>query len=207
MTLAEAWVPWLQGVADIVEEGQEDPPPEAKVRSELGGFAFACSVATAQELGLRPDEDGVRGLLGSLDPSMLSARARGQFMCLRVERPDRSPVKVWLKAPARRKASTLSLPTLDAPQESIGLPPLDPLLDIQLEVAVVLGSREMTLEELATMGPGQYVALSTHAGDPVLVKIQGKPFAWAEVLVIDDQYAVRIIEVIADPAAAVAGAP
>jgi flagellar motor switch protein FliN len=80
---------------------------------------------------------------------------------------------------------------------------LDALLQVPLEVQVVLGSARPTLAELAQLKPGEVVVLDSVAGDPVILEVAGVPFARAEVVVFEDQYAVRIVELLDDPAAVV----
>jgi|BEDMetMinimDraft_2_1075160.scaffolds.fasta_scaffold17131_2 flagellar motor switch protein FliN len=80
---------------------------------------------------------------------------------------------------------------------------LEALLQVPLEVQVVLGTAYPTLAELAQLQPGDVVVLDSVAGDPVVLEVAGVPFARAEVVVFDDQYAVRIVELLDDPAALV----
>lgn len=80
---------------------------------------------------------------------------------------------------------------------------LEALLQVPLEVQVVLGTAYPTLAELARLEPGDVVVLDSVAGDPVILEVAGVPFARAEVVVFDDQYAVRIVELLDDPAALV----
>jgi flagellar motor switch protein FliN/FliY len=80
---------------------------------------------------------------------------------------------------------------------------LEALLHVPLEVQVILGSAQPTLAELAQLNPGDVVVLDSVAGDPVLLEVAGVPFARAEVVIFEDQYAVRIVELLDDPAALV----
>lgn len=80
---------------------------------------------------------------------------------------------------------------------------LEALLQVPLEVQVVLGSAHPTLAELAQLRPGDVVVLDTVAGDPVVLEVAGVPFARAEIVIYEDQYAVRIVELLDDPAALV----
>jgi flagellar motor switch protein FliN/FliY len=77
---------------------------------------------------------------------------------------------------------------------------LDALLQVPLEVHVVLGEAKPTLSELAQLKSGEVVVLDSIAGDPVTLEVAGVPFARAEVVVFEDQYAVRIVELLDDPA-------
>ncbi len=75
---------------------------------------------------------------------------------------------------------------------------LAPLLKVPLDVRVVLGTAQRKLSELAQIQPGSLLELDSIAGEPVLLTVSGTPFARAEVVVIDDQYAVRISELLQD---------
>jgi flagellar motor switch protein FliN/FliY len=75
---------------------------------------------------------------------------------------------------------------------------LDPLMKIPLEVRVVLGTARRKLADLAAIEAGSLLELDSIAGEPVLLTVAGIPFAKAEVVVIDDQYAVRISELLED---------
>ena len=75
---------------------------------------------------------------------------------------------------------------------------LAPLLKVPLDVRVVLGTAQRKLSELAQIQPGSLLELDSIAGEPVLLTVSGTPFAKAEVVVIDDQYAVRISELLQD---------
>jgi flagellar motor switch protein FliN/FliY len=77
---------------------------------------------------------------------------------------------------------------------------LEALLQVPLEVQVILGAASPTLSELAQLKPGDVVVLDSVAGDPVILEVAGVPFARAEVVIFEDQYAVRIVELLDDPA-------
>lgn len=73
------------------------------------------------------------------------------------------------------------------------------LQDVVLEVAVELGRTRMPLARLMNLGVGSVVELDRSAGAPVDVRVNGTLFAKGEVVVVDDEYAVRILEILTPP--------
>jgi len=73
---------------------------------------------------------------------------------------------------------------------------LDLLLDIPLEVSVELGRVTMLIRELLEVGTGSIVELQKAAGEPVEVLINGRLIARGEVVVVEDNFAVRITEIL-----------
>jgi len=73
---------------------------------------------------------------------------------------------------------------------------LDNLLDIPLPITVELGRKEMRIKDILDLGQGAIVELTKLAGDLVDLYINGKKFAVGEVMVVDENYAVRIVNLI-----------
>jgi flagellar motor switch protein FliN/FliY len=80
---------------------------------------------------------------------------------------------------------------------------LDLLRDVQLDLKIELGRTQMHLEDVLRLKQGTVVALDKLAGDPVDVYANGRLIARGEVLVLNDNFCVRVAELIAgDDAAA-----
>ena len=77
----------------------------------------------------------------------------------------------------------------DAPPNSI-----DTIYDIPLTVAAVLGTTTKKLSEVLDFEPGVVFILEKTAGDPVEILVNKKRIARGEVVIIDDNYGVRITE-------------
>ncbi len=77
------------------------------------------------------------------------------------------------------------------PTQNIGL-----LMDIPLQVTVELGQTRKTIKEVLEMTPGSIIELDKLAGEPVDILINQKPIAKGEVVVIDENFGVRITEII-----------
>jgi flagellar motor switch protein FliN/FliY len=79
---------------------------------------------------------------------------------------------------------------------------LERLTDVLVELAVEVGRTRMSLGETLALGPGSVVTLDRLADQPVDLLVNGRPIARGEVVVIDEQFGLRITEVIgAEPVA------
>lgn len=73
---------------------------------------------------------------------------------------------------------------------------LDLLLDIPLEISVELGRVKMLVKEVVELGTGSIVEIDKAAGEPVDVMVNGLLVARGEVVVIEDNFGVRITEIL-----------
>jgi flagellar motor switch protein FliN len=89
--------------------------------------------------------------------------------------------------------------TTTAPAEASGsgTPELERLYDVPVELAVEIGRTHMTIRETLALGPGSIVTLNRLAGEPVDLLVNGKPIARGEVVVIDEEFGLRVTEVVA----------
>ena len=79
---------------------------------------------------------------------------------------------------------------------------LERLYDVPVELAVEIGRTQMTIRETLALGPGSIVTLNRLAGEPVDLLVNGKPIARGEVVVIDEEFGLRVTEVVAGETAA-----
>ena len=72
--------------------------------------------------------------------------------------------------------------------------------DVAVELAVEIGRTRMTIGETLTLGLGAIVSLNRLAGEPVDLLVNGKPIARGEVVVIDEEFGLRITEIVSQAA-------
>jgi flagellar motor switch protein FliN len=72
---------------------------------------------------------------------------------------------------------------------------LDLILDVELEVAVSFGETQMALRDILKLGVGSVVELEKSVNDPVAILVNQKPIARGEVVMVDGNYAVKVLEV------------
>lgn len=73
---------------------------------------------------------------------------------------------------------------------------LDLLMDIPLEISVELGRVKMLVKDVVDLGTGSIVEIEKAAGEPVDVLVNGRLVARGEVVVIEDNFGVRITEIV-----------
>ncbi len=88
--------------------------------------------------------------------------------------------------------------TFDTQQstEVISKEKLDLIMDIPLQVTVVLGKTKKEVREILQLGTGSIIELEKLAGEPVDILVNGKQIAWGEVVVIDENFGVRINDIV-----------
>ncbi|MFN3166318.1 MAG: flagellar motor switch protein FliN [Phycisphaeraceae bacterium] len=75
---------------------------------------------------------------------------------------------------------------------------IDMLGDVELDVTIELGRADMLVEDVLRLASGSIVELNKLAGDPVDVYVNGRLVARGEVLVLNDNFCIRISEILAD---------
>jgi flagellar motor switch protein FliN/FliY len=75
---------------------------------------------------------------------------------------------------------------------------LDLLRDVQLDLKIELGRTRMHLEDVLRLNDGAVVTLDKLAGDPVDIYANGRLIARGEVLVLNDNFCVRVAELISE---------
>jgi flagellar motor switch protein FliN/FliY len=73
---------------------------------------------------------------------------------------------------------------------------LDVLLDIPLQVTVELGRTRRSVKEILELGAGAIIELDKLAGEPVDILINNRPIAKGEVVVIDENFGVRVTNIL-----------
>lgn len=94
----------------------------------------------------------------------------------------------------------MELPAFDRPQRNghngHAANDLGRLSDVPVELAVEIGRTRMTVGETLELRPGSIVVLNRMAGEPVDLLVNGTPIAHGEVVVIDEEFGLRITDVI-----------
>ena len=100
------------------------------------------------------------------------------------------PVQPVNVAPAQFQAFDMSINPL-MQQENIGL-----IMDVPLEVTVELGRTNKTIKEILDFSPGTIIELNKLAGEAIDLLVNGKYVAKGEVVVIEDNFGIRITEIV-----------
>lgn len=92
---------------------------------------------------------------------------------------------------AQAQFMPLSTTPVQVNEANIGL-----ILDVPLQVTVELGRAKKTIKEILELTSGSIVELDKLAGEPVDIFVNGKFLAKGEVVVIDENFGVRITDIV-----------
>ncbi len=97
----------------------------------------------------------------------------------------------------------VAAPAAPAPAAGLGIDfassaGLDLLRGVEMEVTAELGRTKMTLNELLSLSDGAVIELDRAAGAPADLLVNGRLIARGEVVVIDENFGLRITEIVAD---------
>ena len=73
---------------------------------------------------------------------------------------------------------------------------IDLILDVPLEISVVLGRTKKSIKDILNLGTGSLVELDKLAEEPVEILVNGKRVAYGEVVVVDENFGVRITSIV-----------
>lgn len=85
------------------------------------------------------------------------------------------------------------------PQQDV--PPMknmDLILDVPLDISVVLGRTRKSIQDILNLGTGSLIELEKLAEEPVEILVNGKQIALGEVVVVDENFGVRITSIVSN---------
>jgi flagellar motor switch protein FliN/FliY len=91
----------------------------------------------------------------------------------------------------------INFPSLQQGSGAAQLPPnFELLLDVQMALTVELGRTKKYVKEILSLGEGSIIELDKLAGEPVDLLVNGKLIARGEVVVIDENFGVRVTDIV-----------
>jgi flagellar motor switch protein FliN/FliY len=94
-------------------------------------------------------------------------------------------------------AEAFKLPSFQQVMADAQVSSIDLLRDVELNVKIELGRSRMLVEDVLKLNEGSVVELDKLAGDPVDVFVNDRLVARGEVLVLNDNFCVRVNEIVA----------
>lgn len=166
---------------EAAETGGKDPAEATEAATDQG-----------EPAGEQPDEQRVDSMGRPFDEFAAAMQA-----AIDEEQPSGSGEDAATAAAPPPDTKPLDLQELDA-AELMGFEPskVSMLNDVNLHVKIELGRTRMLLEEVLNLGDGSVVELDKLAGDPVDVFVNERLVARGEVLILNDNFCVRISEVL-----------
>ncbi len=168
--------------------GIESPPPAAAAaEAQPAAAPSGPAVATATLPPLPPPP--ISRLSGSpIGDDIQYLLAQAEQALASVDRPV---------DPALERLAPFEFKDLAASPPSGEKATLELLKDVDLNLRIELGRTQMFLEDVLKLKRGSVVTLDKLAGDPVDVFVNGRIVARGEVLVLNDNFCVRVTELLA----------
>jgi flagellar motor switch protein FliN/FliY len=110
--------------------------------------------------------------------------------------PAPAPIVAPVAAPAPAMAPAAAFAPLPSNGHAGDMSQIDLLLDISLQVTVELGRARMKIQEILGLRNGSVIELDRLAGEPADILVNGTLIARGEVVVVDEKFGVRVIEVV-----------
>jgi flagellar motor switch protein FliN/FliY len=125
----------------------------------------------------------------------LDRAERGVAAALATDRPHNSgPKRTTSAAPG---SAPFQFEHFDLPGfEGVGNLEIQALQEVELDLRIELGRAELLIEEVLQLREGSVVPLDKLAGDPVDILVNGRLVARGEVLVLNDNFCVRVAEIL-----------
>ncbi len=77
---------------------------------------------------------------------------------------------------------------------------LDIVLDVKVQLTVRLGSCQLSMRDVLELAPGAVIQLDQRANDPIGLYVNDKLIAKGQVVVLDENFGIKITELIGDNA-------
>jgi flagellar motor switch protein FliN len=91
---------------------------------------------------------------------------------------------------------TEAVPAFTAAKAEPAPSKMDLILDVTLPVAVELGRARMQIQDILKLAPGSVIELDKSSGDPVELFINDRPIAKGEVVIIDENFGIRLTSIV-----------
>ncbi len=179
-------------MASELNREDKEPPKKAKpAPPPPGGMPMGNQQQQQQMPGMPgPQMPGMQGMPGQM-PGM-----QGQMPGMQGQMPGMQGQMPGMGMPGQFQGSPAEFGMMQMPM-GVGLQSnIDLLLDVPLQITVELGRTRMLIKDVLELGIGSVVELNKLAGEAVEVFVNNKLIAKGEVVVIDENFAVRITNII-----------
>lgn len=179
-------------MADDTPAGASQPDPTQPAADAANDFlspdavAFDVPTEAAQSADGLSDQAAIDELLKQAnfeDPNLLAGLADVGLTDSGPEMPS--------------GAAPVEMPNFQQVMADVQVSSIDLLRDVDLNVKIELGRSRMLVEDVLKLGEGSVVELDKLAGDPVDVFVNDRLVARGEVLVLNDNFCVRVNEIVA----------
>lgn len=145
----------------------------------------AMTAAPVQQTQMDPGV--VNNMMQMMDMMRQSMDMQRQMMQQQIEQSH---------APRRIKVHAAPQPNLNGQEETNPDENLDLIMDVPMEVSVEIGRTQKYVKDILDLNKGSLVVLDKLAGDQVDLYVNGQCIAKGDVVVVDDNFGIRITEIL-----------
>lgn len=166
-------------------------PGKAAASEATAGMAAGASMGMGQSMGGGMGMQAMGGMPGMGGMNMGNMNMGGMGMQSMGGMPMQGQVMGMNPNVQPVQFPNLQLAPMGMEQGNIGL-----IMDVYMEMTVELGRTRKVIKEILGMGEGTIIELDKLAGEPVDILVNHKPIAKGEVVVIDENFGVRVTEIL-----------
>ncbi len=181
---------------DSQKEGDSNDSPSGESPSdESPSDVSPGETADSDEISDEPNEEDADKVVNAEDASEDDAEAAMLAMLEDLPEEDSSASVDDINF-GNTEVSQAEFQQLSKPVGSTETRNIEMLLDVNLPVSIELGKTNMSISDILSLGPGSVVELNKLAGEPVDVLVNNKAVAKGEVVVIDENFGVRVTQLL-----------
>lgn len=98
------------------------------------------------------------------------------------------------------RVSPVEFAALDEGAATAPLATMELLMDVRVRLSVQLGKTQLPIRDVLGLGPGSVVELDKPANEPVDVLVNDRLIAHGEVVVVDENFGVRVLDIVSPSA-------
>ena len=159
--------------------------------AQMGGAGMAAPMGGMQQMGgAMPNMGmGMQQPMGGMQQMGMGMPMGGMGMGM----PQNMGVNMGMNVP---NVQQLQYPNLQAGMNAGEQGNISLIMDVFMEMTVELGRTKKTIKDILGMGEGTIIELDKLAGEPVDILVNHKKIAKGEVVVIDENFGVRVTEIL-----------
>jgi len=185
-----------QALLDSIEAGSASPAPDAS--PDAAPQAVASSEAAPATEATAPAATAPTASAPAASAQAATAEAATDQAAIEelFKQASFEDPAAGAAAPPGADAEPFNLPSFQQVMSDAQVSSIDLLRDVELNVKIELGRNRMLVEEVLKLAEGSVVELDKLAGDPVDVFVNERLVARGEVLVLNDNFCVRVNEIV-----------
>jgi flagellar motor switch protein FliN/FliY len=192
----ESLLQQARGAAQQQPTSSAGSPPQDEIDSRLSGSIAAAKESPGMMTGTIFGS-GTGTAMRKAAPAATSSQQAGDDIAYLLEQAEAAVASVNSPNPTPESLTPFQFRDFSGSPASQEKATLDLLSDVELDLKIELGRTHMYLEDVLKLRRGSVVALDKLAGDPVDVYVNGRLIARGEVLVLNDNFCVRVAELVA----------